>query len=171
MTVQDLNNLEKETLAAELGKCCGAAAWVSSMADGVPFLSENDLLKKAEIIWSNECNVTDWFEAFTHHPKIGDVKSLQQKFASTKDWAAGEQAGVQKANDDIIAELAEGNKKYEEKFGFIFIVCATGKTAEEMLNLLNDRLPNDYEEEIKIAAQEQNKITQIRLKKLLAWPG
>lgn len=168
MTVQDLNNLTKETLLAELGKCCGAATWVSSMADDVPFLSENHLLKKAETIWSDECNVTDWLEAFTFHPKIGDVKSLQQKFASTKDWAAGEQAGVQKANDDIIAELAEGNKKYEEKFGFIFIVCATGKTAEEMLNLLNDRLANDYEEEIKIAAQEQNKITQIRLKKLLA---
>jgi 2-oxo-4-hydroxy-4-carboxy-5-ureidoimidazoline decarboxylase len=125
-----------------------------------------ELLEDAEEQWW-QCSEADWKEAFAHHPKIGDIDSLKKKFASTAAWASGEQSGVNAAGDEIIKALAEGNRLYEEKFGYIFIVCATGKTAKEMLELLQERIKNDPGEEIKIAAEEQNKITKLRIEKLL----
>jgi len=115
----------------------------------------------------NKLTPGDWKEAFSHHPKIGDIKSLRQKFASTAQWAEGEQSGVAQTSERVLRELAEGNNLYEAKFGYIFIVCATGKGAEEMLEMLNRRLSNYPEEEIRIAAEEQRKITRLRLEKLL----
>ena len=103
-----------------------------------------------------------------NHPKIGDVESLSKKYENTKTWAVGEQKGVENADRAVIEKLAEGNKTYEEKFGHIFIVCATGKSAAEMLSMLEGRMKNDPKDEILIAAGEQNKITRLRLKKLLA---
>jgi len=167
MTLQQFNTLDKAA-AAELLKCCGSSKWVSAMMENFPFPSEDHLIKKAVAIWYEQCEKEDWLEAFTHHPKIGDNKSLEEKFAPTKDWAASEQSGVQTANNTVIEQLVKGNEGYENKFGFIFIVCATGKTAQEMLHLLQDRLQNNYENELKIAMKEQDKITQLRLKKLLA---
>jgi len=118
-----------------------------------------------EIWWALEPD--EWREAFTHHPKIGDMASLRTKFASTKAWAAAEQASVREASEAILTRLAQGNAAYEQKFGYIFIVCATGKSAPEMLALLEQRLPHPPTLELKIAAEEQRKITQIRLGKLL----
>jgi 2-oxo-4-hydroxy-4-carboxy-5-ureidoimidazoline decarboxylase len=109
----------------------------------------------------------DWREAFTHHPRIGDVSKLREKFASTATWSSQEQKGVSGASEETIQALAQGNRAYEEKFGFIFLVCATGKSAEEMLALLRERMPNDAAAELRIAAGEQAKITRIRLEKLL----
>lgn len=167
MTLHQLNQLPKEQLKEELFKCCGSTAWVNKM---VPFFPADDMvevLEDAEGQWY-QCSQQDWLEAFTHHPKIGDVESLKKKFASTATWAANEQSGAAEASQEIIAALAKGNTDYENKFGFIFIVCATGKSANEMLQLLQDRLTNNTSEEIKIAADEQNKITKLRLEKLLA---
>lgn len=113
-----------------------------------------------------ECTEEDWKEAFENHPQIGDIDSLKEKFASTAEWAAGEQSGVTESTQEVLQNLAEGNKLYKEKFGYIFIVCATGKSADEMLSMLEERLPNTPEEEIEIAAEEQNKITKIRLEKI-----
>ncbi len=149
----------------ELFKCCGSIRWVEGMLSLPETDSLSELLIKSEQAWST-CNDTDWREAFTCHPKIGDAESLAKKFASTAQWASGEQSGVQAATQSVITSLAEGNREYEEKFGFIFIVCATGKTAEEMLELLRLRLTNAPDVEIRIAAQEQLKITQLRLQKL-----
>jgi 2-oxo-4-hydroxy-4-carboxy-5-ureidoimidazoline decarboxylase len=166
MTLHDLNTLSKQQLKDELAKCCGSRAWVEKM---LPFFPADDLvelLEDAEEQWY-KCTQADWKEAFLHHPKIGDVESLKKKFASTAKWASGEQSGVNIASQQTIEALAKGNKEYEEKFGYIFIVCATGKSAEEMLEILTSRLPNDPEEEIEIAADEQNKITKLRLEKLL----
>jgi 2-oxo-4-hydroxy-4-carboxy-5-ureidoimidazoline decarboxylase len=168
MTLTEFNNLPRPEAAIALEKCCGAARWVELMMKGFPFASEAELFEKAGETWFNECREQDRLEAFTHHPKIGDVESLGKKFAATKDWAGSEQSGVKRARPDTIIKLAEGNGAYEKKFGFIFIVCATGKTADEMLALLEQRLPNDYDTELKIAAAEQAKITRIRLEKLLA---
>jgi 2-oxo-4-hydroxy-4-carboxy-5-ureidoimidazoline decarboxylase len=131
-----------------------------------PADSMEELLEKAEEIWA-ECSEDDWKEAFSHHPKIGDVESLTKKFATTAQWASGEQGGVSAASKETIEALAGDNRLYEEKFGYIFIVCATGKSAKEMLNILQSRLMNKPEEEIKMAAAEQNKITKLRLQKLL----
>ncbi len=135
----------------------------------LPFIPADDLvelLEDAEEQWW-KCNEDDWKEAFTHHPKIGDADSLSKKFASTAQWASGEQSSVSLASKETIEALAEGNRLYEEKFGYIFIVCATGKSAEEMLGLLHARLPNTAAEEILIAADEQNKITKLRIEKML----
>ena len=155
-----------ESLIAELSKCCGARAWVQRMLPFIPADDLVELLEDAESQWWL-CNEEDWKEAFTHHPKIGDLDSLKKKFANTAVWASGEQSGVNTATDVILNALAEGNRLYEEKFGYIFIVCASGKSAEEMLGMLNERLKNNPEDEIRIAADEQNKITLLRLEKLL----
>lgn len=106
---------------------------------------------------------SDWLEAFSHHPKIGDRASLAARFPATHDLSAREQASVGSAHANVIDALAEGNEAYLERFGFIFIVCATGKSAEEMLQLLRDRLPNDRATELRNAAEEQAKITALRL--------
>ncbi len=166
MTLEELNTLDPNQLKEELTKCCGSSTWVKMVATYFPADSIEELLDEAEAMWY-ECSEDDWKEAFAHHPKIGDVDSLTKKFASTVQWASGEQSGVNTAAAETIKALAEGNLLYEEKFGYIFIVCATGKSAEEMLTILQTRLANTPEDEIKIAAAEQNKITKLRLQKLL----
>ena len=166
MTLHELNTLPLPQLKEALTKCCGSSAWVNGM---VPFFPADDLvelLEDAEEQWFL-CTEADWKEAFAHHPKIGDVESLKTKFASTAQWASGEQSGVDNAPEQTIKALAEANKKYEEKFGYIFIVYASGKSAEEMLAILQNRLQNSPEVEIEIAADEQNKITKLRIEKLL----
>ena len=166
MTLHEFNILPREKLVEELTKCCGSSAWVNKMLPFIPADDMVELLEDAEEQWW-KCSEADWKEAFSHHPKIGDVDSLKKKFASTADLAAGEQSGVSHASAETLQALAEANKRYEEKFGYIFIVCATGKSAEEMLGMLHSRLMNDPKEEIEIAADEQNKITKLRLEKIL----
>lgn len=166
MNIAALNALAPDLLAAELSKCCGATTWVEKMIELRPYADAADLFDKAHDAWA-DCSEVDGLEAFRHHPKIGGTAELAKKFASTSDWAAGEQSGVQKAHKATLEALAAGNLAYEQKFGYIFIVCATGKSAEEMLALLEQRLPNIPEIEIGIAMAEQMKITIIRLEKLL----
>ncbi|MBN8825595.1 MULTISPECIES: 2-oxo-4-hydroxy-4-carboxy-5-ureidoimidazoline decarboxylase [unclassified Spirosoma] len=166
MTLPELNEAPVSELKAALTACCGSSAWVKDMVKLFPVDSRETLFEQAEMIWF-ACSEADWKEAFAHHPKIGDIGSLRSKFASTRNWASGEQSGVAEASEEILRRLAEGNRLYEEKFGYIFIVCATGKSASEMLNILESRLPHSPEKEIQIAMQEQNKITKIRLEKLL----
>ena len=160
MTLSDFNNLDTHIAAKELGSCCGSKKWVSLLMEKFPFESQEALVKQATTVWYDKCDKPDWLESFTHHPKIGDKKSLTEKFAGK------EQAGVALATEEIIDALAKANSQYEKKFGFIFIVCATGRTAGEMLRLLNDRLDNDPDSELTIAMNEQHKITLIRFKKL-----
>ena len=161
-----LNSLASGEAQAELSRCCGSRRWAEGMAGSRPFEGVDEVLKKARDIWQG-LFPEDWREAFRHHPKIGDKESLRKKFETTKTWASGEQSGVQGASDEVLGALAEGNRSYEERFGFIFIVCATGRGAEEMLSILQSRLGNTPDVELRIAAEEQAKITEIRLKKLL----
>ena len=161
MTLKDFNNLDRDTAAKELFSCCGSRNWVSLLMQEFPFRSQETLIEKAREVWYDECNKNDWRESFSHHPKIGDKKGLTEKFAGK------EQAGVVLATEEIIDALAKANNDYERKFGFIFIVCATGKSPEEMLRLLNDRLKNNIDDELTIAMGEQHKITLIRFKKLI----
>lgn len=167
MTLHNLNTLPESEFKQALFNCCGSTAWVNKMYALLPFEDLVELLNDAEEQWF-QCTEADWLQAFTHHPKIGDIDALKKKFASTAQWAGNEQGAVAQASGETIQALAKGNDDYEKKFGFIFIVCATGKSAEEMLALLQQRLPNNREEEIQIAAGEQNKITQLRIQKLLA---
>lgn len=167
MTLTALNALPPEQLTETLSTCCGATAWIEKMKTAFPVKDEESLLAAASRYW-RECSEKDWREAFTHHPKIGDLHSLQQKFVTTAHWAAGEQTGTIDASSVILKAFAKGNKLYEDKFGYIFIVCATGKSAPEMLSILTERLKNSPETEIRIAMEEQEKITALRLKKLLS---
>ncbi|MCF6299876.1 MAG: 2-oxo-4-hydroxy-4-carboxy-5-ureidoimidazoline decarboxylase [Proteobacteria bacterium] len=166
MNIGKLNSLSKNKLFEQLEKCCGSCAWVNAMIANHPFVTEVSLHKISDAIWEN-LSEQDYLEAFSHHPQIGDVASLKKKFASTAQWASKEQHGASEASDEILLKLKQGNDTYLKRFGFIFIVCATGKTAGQMLDLLNARLTNNRATEIKIAASEQNKITRLRLKKLV----
>lgn len=163
--VQHLNELSEAEAREALTKCCGASLWVEAMLKRRPYKDSEAVLHAAGEIWW-QLDKSAWLEAFEHHPKIGDINSLRERFDHTKDWASNEQSGVNNAHEEVLTRLAKGNQEYEEKFGYIFIVCATGKTAEQMLEILEDRLPNDPEKELKIAAGEQLEITIIRLKKL-----
>jgi 2-oxo-4-hydroxy-4-carboxy-5-ureidoimidazoline decarboxylase len=167
MTLADLNAFSPAVRAEALATCCGAAAWVATLNAQFPFASAAALYEAAERAWYN-LGEADWREAFAHHPKIGDVQALKEKFASTATWAAGEQGAVQQASAATLEALAAGNEAYEQKFGYIFIVCATGKSAAEMLTLLQARLPHEPGQELTIATGEQANITRLRLEKLLA---
>ena len=127
-----------------------------------PFHTQQDLIAAAREEWF-ALTEGDWLEAFRHHPKIGDRDALRQRFPATHHLSEREQAGVSGASDAVIDALAEGNRSYEAKFGYIFIVCATGRSADEMLAMLHERLDNDPAREIHIAAEEQAKITALRV--------
>lgn len=176
MRIEELNKLDIPSLREALWRCNGAAAWIDGMVRLFPMSDKDALMEAATRVWYS-CTEADWREAFAHHPKIGDLGSLKKKFSETgqlatgpatpEEWAAGEQSGVRAAPEDILIALAAGNDAYEQKFGYIFIVYATGKSAGEMLDLLRTRLENDPDTEIHIAMGEQDKITRIRLEKLL----
>jgi 2-oxo-4-hydroxy-4-carboxy-5-ureidoimidazoline decarboxylase len=135
------------------------------MARARPFASEAARFEVADRTWWG-LSQADWREAFGAHPRIGDRDALRARFASTAAWATREQAGVDGAAEPVLDALALGNRQYEDRFGYIFIVCATGKTAAEMLDLLHQRLGNEPHAEITLAAIEQMKITRIRLEKV-----
>lgn len=166
MKISELNQLDRAQAAEGFFRCCGCRAWADRMADGRPYADGAQVHAAADAA-ALAMTDADWLEAFTAHPRIGDVESLRKKFADTKAWASSEQSGVQQAAEDVIRGLADGNAEYERRFGHIFIVCATGKSAAEMLDLLRRRLPNNPGTERRIAAAEQMKITHIRIDKWL----
>ena len=167
-----LNNLHVNQAEAELLACCGASRWARGMAARRPFSSVPDLFAAADEIW-HSLGPNDWLEAFSRHPQIGEKAEEKQAKSDAEQqissrWSAQEQSSVRRDSADVVARLAVGNRVYRERFGYIFIVCATGKTAEEMLAILERRLQNDASAELTIAAEEQRRITRLRLEKLLA---
>lgn len=161
-----LNAAPEAAARSMLVRCCGATRWVDAMLGRRPFASDDALLGAADEVWST-MSEADVLEAFGHHPEIGaSLDALREKFASTASWSAGEQSSVAAADEATLVALQRGNLRYRERFGFIFIVCATGKSAAQMLELLHARLPNDRDAELRIAAAEQAKITRLRLAKL-----
>jgi len=170
MTLEQLNHLDPETCADTFRRCCVSTRWVEGMVAQRPFATRDEVIESADRIWA-ALSMPDYLEAFDGHPKIGDLDSLKARYADTKALAGGEQAGTAGASDEVLDALAAGNREYEQRFGFIFIVCATGKSAEEMLKLLNERLDNDLISELAIAAAEQARITRLRLNTLLDEQG
>lgn len=166
MTLAELNKLSLKQAKQAFFQCCTSSAWVKRMVNLRPFPDINTLKKQADITWQ-DLSHHDYFEAFEGHPKIGDVNSLREKYASTKGLAGDEQSSVKQADEKTLNALAKGNNDYQEKFGFIFIVCATGKSASQMSELLHKRLINDKSQEVINAAEEQRKIFQIRISKML----
>ena len=161
-----LSNLDNKCFSDTMTKCCASTQWVRQMTASRPFDHDEQLFAMATQIWWSLAK-DDWREAFAAHPRIGDVDSLRAKFSNTQSWASGEQSGVTGASEETLSQLAVGNDRYWKRFGYIFIVFATGKTASEMLDILERRLDNHAGDEIRIAAEEQLKITLLRLEKLV----
>lgn len=167
LTLQQFNDSTQADATATLLTCCTSSAWAHKLADSRPFADMDALLVSSDLAWDAvKDNEADLLEAFDGHPQIGNVDSLKEKYRNTQDSAAHEQSGASEADDQVLEDLAKGNQDYLDKFGFIFIVFATGKSAQQMLDLLLARLPNDRATELANAAAEQNKITRLRLNKL-----
>ena len=168
-SVEAVARLDESPVAdarAVIERCCGSSRWVEGMLRARPFGSARTLLETARGVWAN-LGAADFREAFAHHPEIGaNLADLRRKFGTTADLAQTEQAGAREASEITIQALAHYNRIYRERFGFSFIVCATGKSAEEMLTLLQARLEHSADEELVIAAAEQAKITHLRLEKI-----
>lgn len=161
-----LNALSKAEARATLLRCCGSGAWADGMLASRPFADPVGVGLRADEIWWGLGDEA-WREAFGHHPRIGDdPERLRRRFGGTAKWAGGEQAGVRGAAEETLAALQQGNVDYEARFGHVFLICATGLTAEQMLGALQRRMGNAPAVELRLAAAEQAKITRIRLDKL-----
>ena len=166
-TLARWNTLPDDDAAREILPCCGSRSWATAMASRRPFQNESVLLAASDEIWPN-LSPSDWMEAFQSHPRIGESRSATPASGQSSSWSDQEQQRVSSAEDTLKLALAQANHEYEKKFGRIFIVCATGKSASEILEILRRRLQNEDAIELKEAAEEQRQITQIRLKKWLA---
>jgi 2-oxo-4-hydroxy-4-carboxy-5-ureidoimidazoline decarboxylase len=158
VTLNDLNRLPEAQAEAELSRCCGSIRWARLMAAERPFRSLEVLLAAAERLWWSLA-AADWLEAFAAHPRIGD--------RARSAWSAEEQSGVSMAPSAIRTRLAAGNHEYEQRFGYTFIVCAAGLPGEALASILERRLGNRPSDELQVAADEQRKITEVRLRKLI----
>lgn len=161
-----LNSLNEESATNELLQCCGSRRWAQQMSNDRPYSTLENLITHADQLWWS-LTPADWLEAFRSHPKIGEKKASDNVSVQSQQWSGQEQAGVGNVSQQTADSLATLNRNYEEKFGFIFIICATGKTSGEMLAALQVRLQHDSDTELRLAAAEQAKITELRLRKLL----
>jgi OHCU decarboxylase len=165
--LERLNALPSDGAERELLACCGSREWARRVSAARPFDTVGTLLEVGDRAWRGLLPA-DWLEAFAAHPQIGDRSAEEEPAGSrARSWASGEQAGALGADKEVLARLAARNREYRERFGYIFIVCATGKSASEMLGILEARLGNEPQAELGIAAEEQRKITALRLRKLL----
>jgi 2-oxo-4-hydroxy-4-carboxy-5-ureidoimidazoline decarboxylase len=161
------NWLPVEAAVKEIMPCCGSKAWANGMAARRPFPDVTTLLAAANETWSN-LTAEDWMEAFRSHPRIGESRAAQSAPVQSATWSVQEQRNVAAAGEGVKIALAEANQEYEQRFRHIFIVCATGKSAPEILETLRRRLQNDGPTELREAAEQQRQITRIRLTKWLS---
>jgi len=164
-TFEAWNEMEPEAALSHILHCCTAHHWAEALVAQRPFASEDALFLAADAVWST-MREPDWIEAFRAHPRIGERKAAHASALSTA-WSSQEQASAQTAVAEVLDRIAAGNRRYEELFGFTYIVCATGKTMPEMLTILESRLIRDRETELREAADQQRQIMQIRLRKWL----
>jgi 2-oxo-4-hydroxy-4-carboxy-5-ureidoimidazoline decarboxylase len=160
------NVLPEPEAAQEILPCCGSQRWAHALARLRPFADTAKLLAQSDEVWS-QLDPSDWDEAFASHPRIGEKKAPLAATAKSAAWSSEEQSGVEHVGADVHDRLKRGNKQYEHRFGRIYIVCATGKSAEEMLAILERRLENDDATELLEAAEQQRQITRLRLRKWL----
>jgi OHCU decarboxylase len=159
------NEADKANAQSEMIACCGAPRWAAEMVARRPFTSIGDLKATADHVWST-MEEADWLVAFACHPRIGERKNTRAASQSAA-WSQQEQSSAASATASAVRELAELNARYEQRFGFTYIVCATGKSADEMLAILKRRLANDRATELREGAEQQRQILQIRLGKWL----
>jgi 2-oxo-4-hydroxy-4-carboxy-5-ureidoimidazoline decarboxylase len=161
------NALPQEEAAREILACCGSNAWAAGLSSKRPIADELTLLERSDAIWRS-LTEADWLEAFRSHPRIGESRAEADSAPQSSAWSEQEQRQAATAEEAQKMALKWGNREYEHKFGCIFIVCATGKSAAEILEILRHRLHNDPVTELRLAAEEQRKIMNLRLKKWMA---
>lgn len=161
-----LNHLSRKQVAAALYDCCGSKKWVERVLTHRPFADASALLDSAEEAFGS-LGRKDWMTIFRSHPAIGAKKGKAKQTATAREWSAGEQSLAQKAAPEVLAAMAAANEAYEATFGHVFLICATGKSSEQILKSFQERLGHDAETEMRIAGEEQRKITRLRLEKLL----
>jgi 2-oxo-4-hydroxy-4-carboxy-5-ureidoimidazoline decarboxylase len=161
------NKFPREEAERAILPCCGSKTWAASMALKRPIRDETALLTTSDAIWQS-LGESDWFDAFRSHPRIGESRAEHNSAPQSSAWSAQEQQKAATAEDSVKMALKQGNLEYERKFGRIFIVCATGKSASEILEILRRRLHNDDATELRQAAEEQRQIMHLRLKKWIA---
>ena len=164
-TLSAWNDADEAVAFDAMLACCGAREWASAMVALRPIENVLELSEAADRVWATMTEA-DWLEAFACHPRIGERKAVQAT-AKSAAWSGQEQSSVATAESLVLEQLAEGNVQYEERFGFTYIVCATGRTADEMLSILKRRLVNERAIELREATEQQRQITQIRLGKWL----
>jgi OHCU decarboxylase len=160
-----LNALPADAASAELRACCGASRWTDGMVARRPYPSVDAVLDAADEVWRG-VDPDDWLEAFAHHPRLGESVAAAAQDERARDWSAREQGSLGDAAAELRVALAAANAAYERRFGYICIICATGKDPEELLAITRARLSNAPEVELRVAAEEQRKITRLRLRKL-----
>lgn len=160
-----VNMMHDETVEMNLVACCGSQAWIAGMLARRPYGSLDAMLAASDEVFAT-LQPADWLEAFAHHPAIGQQRAAANVSHLAEQWSGAEQATASTDSDDIRSALAHANAEYNEKFGFLFIICATGKSGAEILSALNARMGNERDDELSIAAHEQRQITRLRLKKL-----
>ena len=161
------NELPQQEAAREILPCCGSENWATAMASKRPIRDELSLMETCDTIWRG-LGESDWLEAFRSHPRIGESRAEADSVAQSWAWSEQEQQKAASADEAMKLALKWGNREYEQKFGRIFIICATGKSAGEILEILRRRLHNDEATELRQAAEEQRQIMHIRLKKWVA---
>jgi 2-oxo-4-hydroxy-4-carboxy-5-ureidoimidazoline decarboxylase len=161
-----LNHLPAPEAADHLRACCGASRWVEGMIARRPFADVESLLAAADGVWQ-ACEPMDWVEAFAHHPRLGERHATTMVSATARGWSAGEQGAAGRADEATRAALARASAAYERRFDRIYIVCAAGRSAQELLADIERRMRHDPDRELAVAAEEQRKITRLRLLKLL----
>jgi len=161
------NALPEDEAAREILSCCGSKSWAAQLAAQRPFEDEAGLFAAASSCWRS-LPESDWLEAFCSHPRIGEKHVQAATTATSAAWSKAEQSQMQDADAAILSRMQAGHRAYEERFGRIFIVCATGKQPAEMLQILEQRLGNDRASELVASASQQEQITQLRLRKWLA---
>lgn len=167
--VSAFDALPEHEAAMLLETCCGASAWIHAMVVRRPFGTLHVMLETAGEVWWS-LGPDDWREAFDHHPRIGEAAAAVPQGERSRAWSSDEQRGTSVASADVRQTLAEGNREYERRFGHIYLVCATGRSAEDLLATLRTRLTNDPATELRVAAGEQAKVTRLRLEKMFGVP-
>ena len=165
--IQKFNRASTAAAERTLLDCCGSRSWASQIARQRPFGNLAQLLDASDRVWLALKN-NDWLEAFSHHPPIGAKRGTKPQSTKARNWSKGEQSQAQKASPEALEALAEMNRLYSDRFGYVFLICATGKSTDEIANALQQRLSNEPETELRIAAEEQRKITRLRLEKLFS---
>jgi allantoicase len=164
--IAGFNRLARRKVIESLLDCCGSRKWAEQLAKERPFKSREELFAASDKIWS-ALSHHDWLEAFDHHPPIGGKRAKAKSSAKASRWSASEQSAAQTTAPDLLVALGEANLVYAEKFGYVFLICAAEKTSQQILQAMRQRMSNSSETEMRVAAEEQRKITRLRMEKLL----